>query len=294
MRVDRSLGNDDDVSLLDGVALVVKSPGVPRETRSSPPPACPSGARSSSAAGCSRPARRRHRHERQDHDERAPRRDARRPVEVAGNVGRALTELDGEVADGELVVVELSSFQLEDVDELRCAAAILLNLEPGPPRPPRLVRGLPRREAADLREPGPRGHGRRAARVPAGARRGAAGRVRRGRSAAGRAAPPRRRTTARTPPPRPPPRAPLGVRDERDRRGAADVRGRRAPARGGRATVDGVRYVNDSKATNVGAALRGARRDRRADRPHPRRSRKGETFAPLAEAAAGRVQAARS
>ena len=28
--VDRSLGNEDDLSLLDGVDLVVKSPGVPR------------------------------------------------------------------------------------------------------------------------------------------------------------------------------------------------------------------------------------------------------------------------
>src|SRR5204862_5859360 len=35
-----------------------------------------------------------------------------------------------QVAEGELVVCELSSFQLEDVDELACEVAVLLNLEP--------------------------------------------------------------------------------------------------------------------------------------------------------------------
>jgi UDP-N-acetylmuramoylalanine--D-glutamate ligase len=48
---------------------------------------------------------------------------------VAGNVGRALTELDG-VDDSGWIVCELSSFQLEDVDELRPQIAVLLNLEP--------------------------------------------------------------------------------------------------------------------------------------------------------------------
>jgi UDP-N-acetylmuramoylalanine--D-glutamate ligase len=49
---------------------------------------------------------------------------------VAGNVGRALCELDGEVAAGEWVVCELSSFQLEDIDEFRPHIGVLLNLEP--------------------------------------------------------------------------------------------------------------------------------------------------------------------
>src|SRR5207247_7558282 len=49
---------------------------------------------------------------------------------VAGNVGRALSELDGEVDPDQLVVVELSSFQLEDVHEFRPRIAVLLNLEP--------------------------------------------------------------------------------------------------------------------------------------------------------------------
>jgi UDP-N-acetylmuramoylalanine--D-glutamate ligase len=49
---------------------------------------------------------------------------------VAGNVGRALTELDGQVGKDDWVVCELSSFQLEDVHELRPRVAVLLNLEP--------------------------------------------------------------------------------------------------------------------------------------------------------------------
>jgi UDP-N-acetylmuramoylalanine--D-glutamate ligase len=57
-------------------------------------------------------------------------RAARRPVEVAGNVGRPLTALDGALAPGAWVVCELSSFQLEDVHELACEVAVLINLEP--------------------------------------------------------------------------------------------------------------------------------------------------------------------
>ena len=46
---------------------------------------------------------------------------------VAGNIGRALTELEEE---GRWIVCELSSFQLEDVHEFRPRIAVLLNLEP--------------------------------------------------------------------------------------------------------------------------------------------------------------------
>ena len=49
---------------------------------------------------------------------------------VAGNVGRALTELVDEVPTDGWVVCELSSFQLEDIHELRARIAVLLNLEP--------------------------------------------------------------------------------------------------------------------------------------------------------------------
>src|SRR5262249_45869284 len=43
---------------------------------------------------------------------------------------RALTELDGRVEPGALVVCEVSSFQLEDIHQLKPHVAVLLNLEP--------------------------------------------------------------------------------------------------------------------------------------------------------------------
>ncbi|HEV7133089.1 MAG TPA: UDP-N-acetylmuramoyl-L-alanine--D-glutamate ligase [Gaiellaceae bacterium] len=57
-------------------------------------------------------------------------RAAGRRVEVAGNVGRALTDVAEEVEPGTSIVCELSSFQLEDVQTLACDVAVLLNLEP--------------------------------------------------------------------------------------------------------------------------------------------------------------------
>ena len=51
-------------------------------------------------------------------------------TEVAGNVGRALTELPGRVAPGTWIACELSSFQLEDIDRFRCRVAVILNLTP--------------------------------------------------------------------------------------------------------------------------------------------------------------------
>jgi UDP-N-acetylmuramoylalanine--D-glutamate ligase len=53
-----------------------------------------------------------------------------RPVEVAGNVGRALTDAALVATEDSWVVCELSSFQLEDVQTLACDVAVLLNLEP--------------------------------------------------------------------------------------------------------------------------------------------------------------------
>jgi UDP-N-acetylmuramoylalanine--D-glutamate ligase len=53
-----------------------------------------------------------------------------RPVEVAGNVGRPLTGLVGALTPDSWIVCELSSFQLEDVETLRPRVAVLLNLEP--------------------------------------------------------------------------------------------------------------------------------------------------------------------
>ena len=52
------------------------------------------------------------------------------PHEVAGNIGRPLTSLLDTVEEGAWVVCELSSFQLEDVETLHPRVAVLLNLEP--------------------------------------------------------------------------------------------------------------------------------------------------------------------
>jgi UDP-N-acetylmuramoylalanine--D-glutamate ligase len=57
-------------------------------------------------------------------------RAARRPVVVAGNVGRPLTDLVGGLPDDAWIVCEVSSFQLEDVHRFRPRIAVLLNLEP--------------------------------------------------------------------------------------------------------------------------------------------------------------------
>jgi UDP-N-acetylmuramoylalanine--D-glutamate ligase len=57
-------------------------------------------------------------------------RAAERPVAVAGNVGRPLTSLDGTLDRDTWIVCELSSFQLEDIHRLRPRIAVLLNLVP--------------------------------------------------------------------------------------------------------------------------------------------------------------------
>jgi len=56
-------------------------------------------------------------------------RAAGKPVAVAGNVGRPLTSFDGALGSDAWVVCELSSFQLEDIHRLRPRIAVLLNLE---------------------------------------------------------------------------------------------------------------------------------------------------------------------
>jgi UDP-N-acetylmuramoylalanine--D-glutamate ligase len=52
------------------------------------------------------------------------------PVEVAGNIGRPLTSLVGATRPEAWVVCELSSFQLEDTETLEPRIGVLLNLEP--------------------------------------------------------------------------------------------------------------------------------------------------------------------
>jgi UDP-N-acetylmuramoylalanine--D-glutamate ligase len=132
--VDRTLGNEDDLSLLEDVDVLVKSPGVPGTA------ALVAGARergidiwSEVELGY-----------RLLRDARivgvtgtngkttttellgAIFRAAGRDVAVAGNVGTPLTS----VRSADWVICELSSFQLEDVHELACDVAVLLNLEP--------------------------------------------------------------------------------------------------------------------------------------------------------------------
>jgi UDP-N-acetylmuramoylalanine--D-glutamate ligase len=129
---DRELGNDADLDLLEGVELLVKSPGIPREAplvaeaelRGVPiwsevelgyrllEPRLVGVTGTNGKTTTSELL------------------GVMLGATVAGNVGRALTELDGQVEPGTLVVCELSSFQLEDVHELACEVAVLLNLEP--------------------------------------------------------------------------------------------------------------------------------------------------------------------
>ncbi len=132
--VDRRLGNDDDPAALDGVELVVKSPGVPEENalvraareREIPvwsevelgyrllPDARFVGVTGTNGKTTTVELL------------GAIFRAAGRDVAVAGNVGRPLTSVE----PAEWVVCELSSFQLEDVHDLACEIAVLLNLEP--------------------------------------------------------------------------------------------------------------------------------------------------------------------
>ncbi len=131
---DRKLGSDDDAVLLDAVGLVVKSPGVPSENE------LVLGARAAGIPIWSEVEL----GYRLLPDARlvgvtgtngktttvellgAMFRNAGRSVVVAGNVGRPLTSVE----PAEWIVCELSSFQLEDVHELACEIAVLLNLEP--------------------------------------------------------------------------------------------------------------------------------------------------------------------
>jgi UDP-N-acetylmuramoylalanine--D-glutamate ligase len=132
VRADRELGNDHDVALLEGVELLVKSPGVAGEA----PLVAAARARSvpvwsevelgyrllaNPILGVTGTNGKTTTAEWVGFILGAP---------VAGNVGRALTELDGVVEPDQLVVCELSSFQLEDVHEFRPRVAVLLNLEP--------------------------------------------------------------------------------------------------------------------------------------------------------------------
>ncbi len=289
---DRELGNDDDVSLLDGTELLIKSPGVPAEAvlvaearlRGIPvwselelgsrvlenPLVAVTGTNGKTTT--------------------SELLGAMLGAPVAGNVGVALSELDGAVEPGSWVVVEASSFQLEDIATFRPRVAVLLNLEPDHldrhgslesyaaaklrifenqelgdvavvPRGFRAVPGEARRTDFDADDPLPA-----EPLIPGAHNRENAAAA----TVAARAA---------------------GATEEEIARALRDFPGvahRLEPV----AERDGVLFVNDSKATNVAAALRAVAA---YDRPLlliAGGRAKGESFEPLAAAARGRVNRA--
>jgi UDP-N-acetylmuramoylalanine--D-glutamate ligase len=132
VRAGRDLGNDHDLSLLDGADVLVRSPGVPSENplvagaripvwsevelgyRLLPNPilgVTGTNGKTTTSEWLG-----------------AIFRAAGSDVAVAGNVGRALTGVEAPAATW--IVCELSSFQLEDIHEFRPRIAVLVNLEP--------------------------------------------------------------------------------------------------------------------------------------------------------------------
>jgi UDP-N-acetylmuramoylalanine--D-glutamate ligase len=283
--VDRSLGNEDDLSLLDGVEVLVKSPGVPGEAplvaaareRGIPvwseielgyrllPNTKFVGVTGTNGKTTTTELL------------GAIFRAAGRDVAVAGNVGTPLTS----VHSADWVVCELSSFQLEDVHELSCDVAVLLNLEPD-----HIDRhgSFETYRDAKLRifersrvQVVPRGLGLPGIEFSADDELPAEPLIRGAHNRENAAA-----ATAAA-------RA-AGIADEHIAAGLLTFPGvpHRLELVGER---DGVRYVNDSKATNVPAALRALAAY--ADEPVHLilgGSPKGEDFAPLAAAIGANVK----
>jgi len=209
-------------------------------------------------------------------------RAADRPVAVAGNVGRPLTGLDDEIAEDAWIVCEVSSFQLEDVHRFRPRIAVHLDRH-GTAEAYRAakLRIFENQTEADVAIV-PRGFGP----IPGGAVRVEfdagddlpaepliPGRHNRENAAAATAA-------ARA----------AGIDDDAIATGL-----RTFPGVEHRlelvAEVEGVRFVNDSKATNTTAARRGIE----AYAGQPLRlilggSLKGESFDELAESLPGSVR----
>jgi UDP-N-acetylmuramoylalanine--D-glutamate ligase len=202
-----------------------------------------------------------------------------RSVEVAGNVGRALTDVAEQIEPGATVVCELSSFQLEDVHALSCDVAVLLNLEPD---------HLDRHGTFDAyRDSKLRIFERARARI-----------VPRGLGLDG----------IEFAADDPLPAEPLMPGSHNRENAAAATAAARAAGIGDEAIAEalrtfpgvphrlelvrelhGVRYVNDSKATNTAAARRGAAAYDAPIRLILGGSLKGEDFAPFARALPGNV-----
>ncbi|HEY7537102.1 MAG TPA: UDP-N-acetylmuramoyl-L-alanine--D-glutamate ligase [Gaiellaceae bacterium] len=283
--VDRSLGNEGDLGLLAGVDVLVKSPGIPGEAplvlgaRERGVPVwseielawrlLPVGTRVVGITGTNGKTT-------TAELLGAIFRAAGRDVAVAGNVGTPLAS----VRDADWVVCELSSFQLEDVETLACDVAVLLNLEPdhldrhGTYERYRdaKLRIFERARACVV----PRGSGLEgiefAGDDPLPAEPLLRGEHNRENAAAAAAA-------ARA----------AGVEEEAIAQALRSFPGvpHRLELVG---EVDGVRFVNDSKATNVAAARR-ALAAYSGEQVHLilGGSLKGESFAPLAEAIGGNV-----
>ena len=280
---DRTLGNDGDLSLLDGVELMVKSPGVPRDA----PLVAEAERREvpiwSEVELGYRLVRPRLVGVTGTNGKTTTTEllGAMLDAPTAGNVGRALTALDGEVEPGTLVVCELSSFQLEDVHELACEVAVLLNLEPD-----HLDRyaGFDEYRAAKLRiferaraKVVPKGSGLDGIEFSAEDDLPAEPLIRGAHNRENAAAATAAAHALGVP----------AVRIAQALRTFPGVPHRLEPV----AEVGGVRYVNDSKATNVAAALRALA----ADQDEPRHpilggSRKGEDFTPLADALGANIR----
>jgi UDP-N-acetylmuramoylalanine--D-glutamate ligase len=280
---DRTLGNDGDLSLLDGVGLMVKSPGVPRDA-----PLVVEAERRGLELWSEVELGYRLLRPRlvgvtgtNGKTTTTELLGAILDAPTAGNVGRALTDLDGEVEPGALVVCELSSFQLEDVHELACEVAVLLNLEPD-----HLDRYASFDDYRDAKlriferaraKVVPQGSGLEGIEFSAADELPAEPLVRGAHNRENAAA-----ATAAA-------RA-LGTPDEQIAEALRTFPGvphRLEPV----GEVNGVRYVNDSKATNVAAALRALAAY--ADEPVHLilgGSRKGEDFAPLAAALGANVR----
>jgi UDP-N-acetylmuramoylalanine--D-glutamate ligase len=290
VRADRTLRNDRELRLLDGVGLLVKTPGIPGEhplvtaARSRGIPVWSEielGSRllANPLVGVTGTNGKTTTSELLGAMLGAP---------VVGNVGRPLTGL--EAPPESWVVCEISSFQLEDIDTLRPRIALLINLEPdhldrhgtlGAYRASklRIFENQGEEDVAIV----PHGFGP----VPGGARRvefaaddplpaepRIPGAHNRENAAAATAA-------ARA----------AGADDEV----VADAL-RTFPGVPHRlelvAEVRGVRYVNDSKATNVAAALRALAAFDAPLHLIAGGQGKGEPYGPLARAARGRVACA--